>query len=168
MKIMGAGVVPASAPFLFNPVPVQVIMNSFEFLTLGVALIPYLFTHALIIAMLLRLRRGVPAVHRRVSRWMLFATALPMVGPFLSAFALARLARDYQAATARLAEFRSDCGHTAGIGYGLIYAAATWSGSAELGLLSLALLVLFFCQAWAARRALIQPNPGPLSPLPSV
>lgn len=139
-------------------------MNSLEFLSLGIALIPYLLTHAIIIALLLRLRRGLPAVHRHVSRWLLLATALPTVGPFVSAFALARLARDYQGATAHLADFRSDCGHAAGIGYGLIYAAATWSGSAELGLLSLALLVLFFWQARAARRALAQPTPGPLSP----
>lgn len=126
MKIPGAGVVPASAPLLSNPAPsLQVIMNSLDFLTLGLALIPYLLTHALIIALLLRLRRGLPEAHRPVSRWLLLAMVLPVVGPFISAVALARLARSYQAATAHLAEFRSDCGHAAGIGYGLTYAAAT-------------------------------------------
>ena len=143
-------------------------MNTFEFLALSVALIPYLLCHALIIALLLRLRRGLPAAHRHVSRWLLVATALPVVGPFVSSVALARLARDYQAATAHLAEFRSDCGHAAGIGYGLIYAAATWSGSSELGLLSLALLVLFFWQARSARRALTQPTLVPLAPVAAV
>lgn len=143
-------------------------MNSLEFLALGVALIPYLLTHALIIALLLRLRRGLPEAHRRISRWLLVAMVLPVVGPFVSAVALARLARNYQAATAHLAEFRSDCGHAAGIGYGLIYAAATWSGSSELGLLSLALLVLFFWQARTARRALALPTLRPLSPVPAV
>lgn len=138
-------------------------MNSFEILALGVALIPYILTHAFIIALLLRLRRGLPEAHRHVSRWLLVAMVLPVVGPFVSAVALARLARDYQGATAHLAGFRSDCGHAAGIGYGLVYAAATWSGSAELGLLSLALLGIFFWQVRAARRALAHPRHAPLS-----
>jgi hypothetical protein len=142
-------------------------MNSLEFLALGVALIPYLFCHAIIIALLFRLRRSLPEAHRRVSRWLLLAMVLPVVGPFISAFALARLARNYQAATAHLTNFRGDCGHAAGIGYGLVYAAATWSSSAELGLLSLALLVLFFWQAHAARRALAQPTFIPLAPAPA-
>jgi hypothetical protein len=143
-------------------------MNSIELLLLSLALIPYLLTHAIIIAVLFRLRRSLPVPSRAAPAWLVLAMVLPVVGPFVSSFVLARIARAYQAATAHLAAFRSDCGNAAGIGYGLVYAAATWSSSAELGLLSLALLGLFFWQAFAARRALTTSPSIPLFQLPPV
>ncbi|GEM_PF-765943 len=136
-------------------------MNSIELLFLSLALIPYIATHAVIIAMLFHLRRHLPSPNRRVNRWLLVATAVPFVGPILSSVALARIARCYQAATADQPSFRSDCGHAAGIAYGLSYMAASWLSSAELGLLSLTFLGIFFWQAHAARRVLR--NIGPTS-----
>lgn len=133
-------------------------MNSSELLMLLVVAIPYAAVHGLIIASLFHLRRSLPAENRGVSRLLLLATAIPLIGPLVSSLALARLGRSAQRATAGTPGFRSDCGHAAGIAYGLVYVAATWTRSQELGLLSLALLIVFFCQMGAALRVLRAPD----------
>ncbi len=138
-----------------------------EFTSLTLALVPYCVVHTIIIAFLFRFRSRLPQQHRTIARWLLVATATPLVGPFVSSIAFARLAGCAQEATADLPAFRSDCGHAAGIAYGLVYFAAAWVQSPALGALSLALLSLFFWQLCAALRAL-QREDAPPKPLPSL
>lgn len=136
-----------------------------DIVPLLIALIPYVLVHAVIVSALLSLRRRLSPEHRLVSRWLLVATATPLFGPIVSSVALASLARCMQRATAALAVFRSDCGHAAGIAYGLFYFAAAWIQSPALGALSLALLVAYFWQMLSALRALRRTS-GQYMPLP--
>lgn len=121
-------------------------MNTSEFLTLCLALLPYLVIHTIIVGMLLRLRRRLPLEQRKVSPWLLASTALPIVGPLLSSLAFARLARCIQSTTNQLFGYRSDCGFVAGIAYGLMSLVATWFRSPSLGGLTLVLLLLALWQ----------------------
>jgi len=128
---------------------------------LVLALVPYAVTHAIIIALLLRLRRRLPPEHRKVSRWWLWGTVAPLVGPIVSSVALAKLAKCIQSATVGNPAVRGDCGHAAGIAYGLLYLIAAWAKSPALGALALALLVLFFWLATAALRIARRQNTSP-------
>ena len=133
-------------------------MSIIEITSLLIVLVPYLAVHAIIVGLLLKLRRGLPTEHRSISRGLLVATALPFAGPLVSSIAFSRLARCAQAATANFSALRSDCGYAAGLAYGVIYFIAAWSRLPSLGALSLALLVIYFWQAFAALRALRRPQ----------
>lgn len=120
----------------------------------------YILAHVIIVAALLRARRRLPAnLGASAPRWLLVSTALPLIGPVLSCFGFAKLARAYQRATTSNPMLRSDCGLLAGIAYGLTYLAAGWAGSAGLGFLCLCFLILFFVQLRSAGRALASAPP---------
>ena len=111
----------------------------------------YLLAHAVIVTAVFWARRNLPANRRAsVSRWLLISTALPLIGPIMSCFGFARLARSYQMVVSQNPTFRSDCGFAAGIGYGLTSMVASWTSSPGVGFLSLCCLILFFVQLWLA------------------
>lgn len=116
-----------------------------------IALVPYVVVHVVLVTLLLRIRRRLPSAHRNVSRGLLVATALPLVGPVVSSFAFGRLARCLQQASAVVPGFRSDCGHAAGVAYGLLSLVAAWVREPVLGGLTLVALLMFF---WQVRTAL--------------
>jgi len=114
----------------------------------------YVTVHAIIIAALLQARSKLPATQRTtVPRWLLVSTATPLVGPAISCFGLAKLARSYRAAMHN-PDSSSDCGLAAGVAYGLTSIAASWAASPALGFLALCCLILFFGQLRGAAKYL--------------